>query len=181
MTQPLPASSWLTPKCAARRLPNGQHGVFALEPIAAGEILSVWGGEIMTRAQVAALPEKYQHYATQVEEEFYLSGISEDAADYFNHSCAPNAGMNGQIVLVAMREIATNEEVCFDYAMTDGSDYDEFECNCGTAECRKHVTGRDWQRPELWEKYRGYFMPYLQKRIDHLRAQLDQANTSASL
>ncbi len=171
MAQTLNQSSWLTPKCAAREIARGQYGVFAADAIAAGEIISVWGGEIMTRAQVAALPEKYQHYATQVEENFYLSGISQDAADYFNHSCAPNAGMNGQIVLVAMRDIAAGEQVCFDYAMTDGSAYDEFDCACGAPDCRTRVTGNDWRIPELWEKYRGYFMPYLQRRIDALRAE----------
>jgi hypothetical protein len=180
MPQQLATYSWLSPKCTARALPNGQHGVFALESIAAGEIISVWGGEIMTRAQVAAMPEKYQRFATQVEEDFFLSGISEDAADYFNHSCAPNAGMQGQIVLVAMRAIAPGEQVCFDYAMTDGSDYDEFECHCGAPNCRRRVTGKDWRRPELWEKYRGYFMPYLQKRIDALRAEMEKENKNPS-
>lgn len=161
--------SWLSPKCAARRLANGQYGVFAVAAIAPDEIVSVWGGEIMTRAQVAQMPEKYQRYATQVEEDFYLGGISQDDADYFNHSCDPNVGMQGQIVLVAMRAIAPGEELCFDYAMTDGSPYDEFECHCDAPHCRKWVRGNDWQKPELWEKYRGYFMPYLQKRIDARR------------
>lgn len=172
--------SWLAPKCETRELPNGQKGVFARMPFVQGEIISVWGGEIMTRAQVAQLPEKYQHYATQVEEDFFLAGISADGADYMNHSCEPNAGLQGQIVLVAMRDILPDEEICFDYAMTDGSDYDEFECHCGAPTCRKRVTGNDWRIPALREKYRGYFMPYLQKRIDALRAQIEMENKNPS-
>lgn len=164
--------SWLTAKCAARDVGNGQKGVLALAPITKDEIISVWGGEIMTRSQVERLPEKYQRFATQVEEDFYLAGISDDEADYFNHSCDPNAGMQGQIIVVAMRDIAPGEQVCFDYAMTDGTDYDEFECHCGASNCRKFVRGSDWRNPELWARYRGYFMPYLQKRIDRLRAEL---------
>ncbi len=166
----LPIHSWLTPKCETRELGNSERGVFAREPIARAEVISIWGGEIMTRAQVEEMPEKYRHFATQVEEGFYLAGISDDPADYFNHSCDPNAGMQGQIVLVAMRDIAAGEQVCFDYAMTDGSDYDEFQCECGAPNCRGHVRGTDWRNPELWERYAGYFMPYLQKRIDCLRA-----------
>jgi hypothetical protein len=27
-------------------------------------------------------------------------------------------------------------------------------------------------RPELWEKYNGYFMPYLARRIEALKAQM---------
>ena len=31
-----------------------------------------------------------------------------------------------------MRDILAGEELCFDYAMTDTNDYDEFVCACGT-------------------------------------------------
>ncbi len=144
-------------------------GIFAREPIARNEIVAVWGGEILTRAEVEQLPERYQHYAMQVEEEFYLAGINADDTNYFNHSCNPNVGLSGQMVLLAMRDIAANEEICFDYAMTDGSAYDEFDCDCGADNCRNIVRGTDWQIPELWERYRGYFIPYLQRRIDQLR------------
>lgn len=168
-SDPLPHFSWLTPKCETRELGDGQRGVFAVAPLGRGEILSVWGGVVMTRAEVDQMPEKYRHFATQVEEDFYLAGVSDDPADYFNHSCDPNAGMQGQIILVAMRDIAADEQVCFDYAMCDGSDYDEFECHCGAPNCRKQVRGSDWRSPELWARYDGYFMPYLQRRIDKLR------------
>jgi hypothetical protein len=73
--------------------------------------------------------------------------------------------MSGQIVLVAMREIAPGEEICFDYAMTDSYPYDEFACRCGSTRCRKRVTAADWRRIDLQERYRGFFSPYLQKRI----------------
>lgn len=39
-------------------------------------------------------------------------------------------------------------------------------CRCGTPACRGRVTGQDWRRPELHERYRGDFPPYLQRRID---------------
>ena len=67
-----------------------------------------------------------------------------------------------------MRDIEAGEEVCFDYAMSDGEPYDEFDCQCGTPLCRGQVTGNDWQRPELQKRYDGYFSPYLQARIFHL-------------
>jgi hypothetical protein len=79
--------------------------------------------------------------------------------------------LSGQITLVAIRDIEPNEEVCFDYAMSDSSDYDEFECHCGTTSCRTKVTGLDWKLPELQRRYRGYFSPYLQRRIDRMHAQ----------
>jgi hypothetical protein len=48
--------------------------------------------------------------------------------------------------------------------MTDDDD-DQLECRCGSARCRGVVTGRDWQRPELQQRYRGWFSAYLQQRM----------------
>jgi hypothetical protein len=144
-------------------------GIFANASIARDEIVAVWGGEVYTRAQLEELPERLKRYAMQIEEDFFLAGVTEDDTNYFNHSCNPNVGLSGQMVLVAMRDILPGEELCFDYATCDGSDYDQFSCECGAPNCRKMVRGTDWQNPELWERYRGYFIPYLQRRIDRLR------------
>ena len=98
----------------------------------------------------------------QIEEGFYLEApLPLEPTDCFNHSCDPNVGFTGQIGLVAMRDIHAGEELNFDYAMCDGSVYDEFDCYCGSGKCRGQVKGTDWSLPELWEKYDGYFMPYL--------------------
>jgi hypothetical protein len=73
--------------------------------------------------------------------------------------------MRGNAVVVALRDIRPGEVVTYDYAMSDGSDYDEFDCSCGTAQCRGRVTGNDWMLPELQLRYRGSFSPYLAARI----------------
>lgn len=165
-------AAYFCEKLEARRLDDkGGFGVFACEPIHAGELLAVWEGELIRLPELEQLSPQRRRITVQVEEDFYLTSISEpEPADYFNHSCDPNAGMSGQIALVAMQDIAPGEEVCFDYAMTDGSDYDEFECLCGSPFCRGKITGNDWQNPDLQERYRGYFSPYLQRRIDHLQS-----------
>ena len=87
-------------------------------------------------------------------------------ARWINHSCAPNAGIVGNILVVAMRDIGVGEEICFDYAMCDAADYDEFTCACGEPDCRGVVTGADWKLPELRERYDGWRSTYLQRRID---------------
>ena len=143
--------------------------MFAVETIAKGELLAVWGGTVVTRQTLETLSEGEQRLSVQVEDDLYLITIVEGPADYINHCCQPNAGMYGQMGVVAMREIARDEEVCYDYAMSDGSDYDEFECTCGADSCRKQVRGDDWSNPQLWERYEGYFSPYLQRRIERLR------------
>jgi uncharacterized protein len=159
-----PSMNVFSAKVAARPVAHGR-GLFALAPLAPGEVIAVWGGRIVPAAEFAALPEYRRSLSLQVEDAFYLVPQGENAADFLNHSCAPNAGMAGQIVVVARRAIAAGEEICYDYAMTDGSGYDEFDCACGAPECRKKITGRDWERPELWTRYEGYFSPYLARRI----------------
>lgn len=163
------STSYLSPKLEARTYPEkGGHGIFVGTAVTQGERLLVWGGDIVTKTQLAALPQPLRAYSIQVEEDLYLAARPDDEpepADYINHSCNPNAGLDGQIVLVALRDIMPGEEICIDYAMCDGSPYDEFECQCGAANCRGRITGNDWQIPKLQEQYAGFFMPYLQRRI----------------
>jgi hypothetical protein len=47
----------------------------------------------------------------------------------------------------------------------DDDDYTT-DCNCGSAGCRKILTGKDWRRRDLQEKYRGYISTYLEEKID---------------
>lgn len=177
-----PSFSYLSPKVEERDcIEKGGHGVFAREAISAGELITVWGGFVVTEDKLAELPEEKATHGIQVEEKVYLIPLGEDdPADMFNHSCNPNTGLCGQITLVAIRDIAKDEEVCFDYAMSDSSDYDEFECQCGTAHCRKKITGNDWKLPELQRRYQGYFSPYLARRIEKMQAHAGQRAASAA-
>ena len=166
--------SYTSPKLDLRPYPEkGGFGVFAREQIKKNDLLCAWGGIIVPQEGLADLSREIITHGIQIEEDIYLMPIMEknehfDTADYINHSCNPNAGLSGQICLIAMRDIAPNEEICFDYAMSDTTDYDEFECHCGALNCRHLVAGNDWKRPELQRRYFGYFMPYIQRRIDGL-------------
>ncbi len=164
-------SSYHSPKLVGIERPDkGGRGLVALKPVRDREVLVVFGGDIVTGRQLKKLTSPRSHpYVLQVEEDLYLLTIHEGAADWVNHSCEPNAGLQGQIVLVAMRDISVGEEVCFDYAMSDGSPYDEFTCCCGAACCRGRVTGNDWRDPALRERYADYFSPYLVRRIERER------------
>jgi len=145
------------------------HGSVAVEPFAVGEVVAAFGGRCVTRDELDLLPRHQQTRSIQIEDSLYLAGAPEpEPADFINHSCEPNCGMRGNSVLVALREIQPGEALTYDYAMSDGSDYDEFECNCGSARCRGKVTGNDWMLPELQLRYRGSFSPYLAARIGAL-------------
>jgi len=148
---------------------KGGRGLFARENVRAGEVLLVWGGDVVTGEALHWMSEEKHRLAVQIEDDLYLVTTNEGPADWVNHSCDPNAGLVGQIVLAALRDIQPGEEICFDYATTDGSPYDEFECGCGSSLCRHRVTGNDWKKSGLQTRYAGHFSPYIQRRIDAQR------------
>jgi uncharacterized protein len=160
-------TSYLAPVAEHRDAGRKGVGVFAVAPIAAGTTVAAFGGSATHRDDFEHLDAHRRTHAIQIDEDVFLvSGRDLDPADYVNHSCEPNAGIVGSILVVAMRDIEPGEEICFDYAMCDADDYDEFVCECGTARCRGLVTGADWKRPELQARYAGYFSAYLAKRIE---------------
>ena len=162
-------SSYITPK--ARKGVSSAiagRGLVAVAPIAADELVAIKGGHIVTTAALRSLPERLQNSEVQIAGGFHLAAVEDAEYEpvmlFINHSCEPNVGFAGNIVLVAMRDISPGEELTTDYALFD--DYaGGMDCGCGQPRCRGRVDGRDWQRPDLQAKYRGYFSWYLERRI----------------
>jgi uncharacterized protein len=142
-------------------------GVFAVRSFAPGELLAVWGGSIISTGEISKLSENERAYVVQVEEDLHLLTPRAEvaSADFINHSCDPNAGLSGSISLVARRAIRPGDEICYDYAMSDSNPFLNFNCQCGSALCRSHISGDDWRLGELQHRYVGYFSPYLQRRM----------------
>lgn len=174
-------ASYLSPKAGPRHADSIARGVVALEPIATGDVVAAFGGRCVGRGELEDLPTVLQHLAVQIDEDLYMldteaeaAGAGDDAAAgsadavHVGHSCRPNCGMRGAVLVVAMRDVAPGELLTFDRAMIDGSDVHETECNCGEFACRGKITGHDWMQPELQLAYRGYFSPYLARRISSL-------------
>lgn len=158
--------NFLTERAVARPAGAKGIGVFAVEPIAAGSTVIAFGGFVVNRSQLHALPESQQRHTLQIDDDLFLTGpLASEPADFINHGCTPNCGLFGATILVAMRAIEPGEELTFDYATCDGEPYDEFECQCGSPRCRGKVTGHDWMDPDLQRRYRGWFSPYLTRRI----------------
>lgn len=157
---------WMSPKLECRYTSVG-HGVFATRIVEPGELLTLWGGEVATHDQLTTLSDHMRIHSLQVADDLYLVPHKDlESPDYFNHSCAPNAGLSGQIALVSLRPIQIDEEVTYDYAMSDSSAYDEFVCHCGTPQCRKVIRGSDWRLPELQRRYNGHFSSYLLRKMN---------------
>ena len=145
------------------------RGLFATEPIAAGEIVAIKGGHVVDTPTLHSLPERLQNSDIQIADGFHLAATEEAEYEpvmlFINHSCEPNVGFAGNIVLVAMRDVAPGEELTTDYAFFDDHD-EQMRCQCGTPACRGVVGGADWRRPELQRKFGRYFSSYLRDRFD---------------
>lgn len=165
----MPNLTWFSPKVEKRASRIEGRGLFAKEAIARDEIVVVKGGYILTREQRDRIGRELGPAEIQIAEALFIGPTTraerEGGMMHLNHSCEPNLGLQGQIVYVAMRDIAAGEELTFDYAMTDDEPY-EMQCRCGSRSCRGIVTGHDWKRKEIREKYNGYFSWFIQRRID---------------
>lgn len=164
--------TYRSPKTEVRPSPIHGQGLFARIAIAAGEIVAVKGGHVLTGSEWAALEPALGAADIQIAEDLFIAPVRPEHRDgsmlYTNHSCDPNLAVQGQIVLVAMRDVAPGEELTIDWATTDDGDH-RMTWHCGSPRCRRTVTGKDWMKPELQERYRGWFCWFLQRKIDSSR------------
>jgi hypothetical protein len=97
--------SWITPKAAKGGASAIEgRGVHAVEAIAGGEVVAVKGGHIVDGSTVAGLPEAIRDSAFPIAADCFLAALTPGEYDgvmmRVNHSCAPNVGMGGNILLV---------------------------------------------------------------------------------
>ena len=160
--------SYKSKKTEVRKSEKQGNGFFATNDIRKDEIVAIRSGHIVDLEEAMRLDKEVGDFSLQISDRFFLcpKSIAElyEIAIYINHSCDPNIGMDGQITYVAMLDIKANEELCMDYAMAMDTDY-EMKCICGTKNCRRIVTGRDWKNIELQKKYAGYFVSFIHKKI----------------
>jgi hypothetical protein len=163
--------SYRSSKTIIKTSNKGGKGLFAGEKILADEIIAIRAGHIVNKDEAQRLDKEIGDFSLQISDDFYICPRTreeiEDIAIYINHSCEPNIGMDGQICFVTMRNIQAGEELCLDYSMAITGDY-KMNCNCGNINCRKMITGDDWKKEELQERYGKYFSWFIYKKINTL-------------
>jgi SET domain-containing protein len=176
MTKRLPRSvhSYLSPKCEARKESLiSRVGLFAKKTIKKDELILIWGGNVIMRKDMKNLPKCIQdnEYPCMVYPGFFFGPrhvTDLDQAEMINHSCDPNAGIKGQCVLVARRDIKAGEEITYDYETTDIEDMN-FKCNCGSRICRGRIDGGSWKNPSWRKKNKNYLSWYISEKIRKLK------------
>ena len=146
-------------------------GMFARQPIQAGEIVAIVGGTVMTEDEFHAyLTTTSRFNAIQIGEGLHLVDLiqtPESVAGSINHSCDSNLWLQDEVTIVARRGIVSGEELTLDYALTTVEPDWQLDqhCQCGTPACRRIIRGTDWQLPEVQQRYQGHFAPFINERI----------------
>lgn len=161
--------SYRSPKTEVCESKIHGRGLFAKTDIGKDEIVAVKGGHIVDRKTLRErITPRLGPVEIQIGQDLFIAPVTDGERElsmlYSNHSCNPNLGVRGEITFVAMRDIRVGEELTHDWAMTDDDDY-SVECKCGAPNCRKILTGKDWQRADLQTRYAGYFSAYLARKI----------------
>ncbi|HKW92916.1 MAG TPA: SET domain-containing protein-lysine N-methyltransferase [Methylomirabilota bacterium] len=166
-------ASYLSPKTRVGESRIEGKGLFARRRIRKGEIVAIKGGHVYDRRTLASVKPRIAVSYIQIADRFFIGALT--AAEvarnklFINHSCAPNLGIRGQVMYVALRDIMAGEELTYDWAM-EANRSAPTRCRCGTRRCRRVLTGRDWMIPRLQRRYRGYFSSYLEDKIRHAKS-----------
>lgn len=167
MERPPDPSCWLHPDVTVAPSAIAGRGLFASEPMGAGTVISRLGGRLVSAADLHDLLDGADYVdAIAVDEGVHLV-LPPGAPNHFgNHSCDPNLGWAGEYTLVTIGDVAPGEELTSDYATSTADPDFLLPCHCGTYRCRQLIAGDDWTIPQLQQRYAGYWVPMLRRRID---------------
>ena len=149
---------------------SGVHGkgVFAVQPLAEGETLIEYGGEVITWKEAL---RRHPHDPADPNHTFYFHIDDKHVIDgkqggnssrWINHSCKPNCEADedgGRVFIKALRNIKPGEELFYDYGLIIDAKYTkkllaEYPCWCGAKKCRgtllapKDKDGKDKKKTE---------------------------------
>ncbi len=70
-----------------------------------------------------------------------------------NHSCSPNVGIQGERSFRAIRDIKKDEELVFDYAISEVDLLRPMKCSCNCSNCRKEIRSIQFLSKKTLNKY----------------------------
>lgn len=114
------------------------RGVFAARKIRKGESICVIKGKKVSSRYLYLIIKQGRNILVdplQIDYDKFI--IMDEPYLLINHSCEPNAGLRNNVNLFAIKKIKKDEEIYYDYSITW---FDGFNCQCGSKNCRKHIS-----------------------------------------
>ena len=160
-----PETCWLHPGVEVLESPIEGRGLFATEPIKAGSVVARLGGRLVSGLELRELFASSSSYVDTITvlPDVHLVLPARQPIGYGNHSCDPALWHDDAYTLTARRDIDSGEEITIDYGTQTAEPDFTMDCRCGSALCRGTVTGDDWRRPELRQRYGDHWVPALQR------------------
>ena len=131
---------------------SGVHGkgVYAVAPLAKGETIIEYTGEVISWPEALrrhpSNPDDPNHtFFFHIDDKHVIdAGVGGNAARWINHACNPNCEadeVDGRVFIKALRRIEPDEELFYDYGLTIDERYTpklkrEYACRCGARRCR---------------------------------------------
>lgn len=161
---------WISAKVDIRNSPIEGKGLFANTNIQRGEKIVVWGGNYTDAIGAESMAKKGKLVIRWDDDLYSYEDRGDDDGYFINHSCDSNLWMADAYTLIASRDIESGEEMTLDYALFEADEnyMSKWECKCGSPLCRGRITGNDWKKPDLQNRYKEHFSPLLNKRIQGL-------------
>jgi hypothetical protein len=125
-------------------------GLFAMEPIAADDMVIEYIGEIIRQKVADEREKRYQRmgigssYMFRIDDDAIIDATySGNLARFINHSCDPNCyaqiitvESQKKIVIYSKRDIQVGEEITYDYKFPIEPEEFKIPCLCKSAKCR---------------------------------------------
>ncbi|MCC6356444.1 MAG: SET domain-containing protein-lysine N-methyltransferase [Verrucomicrobiae bacterium] len=138
-----------------RDSPADGRGIFATRRYASGELLFGVEG-----TRIHGTDPRLTHRAIQFARGRFIEPRRFSLGHYLNHSCAPNAYVDGTS-LFARSGIRPGEEVTVDYSLFTSHPSWDMECACGAANCRGLILPYDRLPAAIRRSQRRWTSSYL--------------------
>lgn len=145
-----PPSSTSTRRIQVRRSGVHGRGVFAVTPIAQGERIIEYVGEVIDWPEAL---RRHPHDPDDPNHTFYFSlddgrvidaKVGGNSSRWINHACEPNCQADetdGRVFIRALRDLQPGEELFYDYGLVldlrqTARLKKQYACHCGSPSCR---------------------------------------------
>lgn len=138
-----------------QKIVNEQNALFALR--------SYQPGDIIAKFSAGTISAEPTYLTVQVGIGKHIT-LQPEFLQYINHSCNPNVFFDTTTMqLVALKELAEEEEMTFFYPSTEWEMTQSFNCYCGSHSCLGQIKGAAYLSKETAGQYR--FTDFIQQQL----------------